>query len=128
MKSLRRYRRRLTRCYELNWIAMLNEPGAENFRLVHGYTRFGIDHSWIEIGDGRIYEADLDRYSTAAEFEAENEPVVERRYTHQQAMLLGSETGNYGPWHEPEHRRPRFATAADRLRAARLERALEQQR
>jgi hypothetical protein len=36
MKSLRRFRNRHKRCYELACEAMLREPDAATFRLVHG--------------------------------------------------------------------------------------------
>lgn len=103
MRSLRRVRRRLHRCYELTFKVILEEPGAEKFVLVHGYIYIdgtAVGHAWIEIGDGRVYDATLNRTIPWHEYTAERGAVVERRYTRVEAARKAADTGNYsGPWH-----------------------------
>src|SRR5262249_56703071 len=41
MKSLSRVRKRWKRCYELAWRVMIEEPGSERVRLVHGWAPQG---------------------------------------------------------------------------------------
>ena len=79
MRSLRRVRRRLHRCYELTFKVMLEEPGAEKFVLVHGYIYIdgtAVGHAWIEIGDGRVYDAVLNRTMPWHEYTAERGAVI----------------------------------------------------
>ena len=102
MKSLRRIHNRDGRCYELSFKVMAEEPGAENFTLVHGTVRFrengfDIDHAWIEVGDGRIYDPTLDCYVTPVEFKTRR-PTVQQRYLRTEMLKLADETRHFGPW------------------------------
>lgn len=102
MKSLKRFRSRQHRCYELSFIAMTREPDAEKFTLVHGYIHiYGVPvgHAWIETGDGRIYDTFLDRYTPCDEYVAEHGAVIERRYPRKEALKLMLDAGHRGPWH-----------------------------
>jgi len=59
MKSLAKIRKRLSRCYELAAKAMLYEPGADQWVLVHGSGvnpdhGVRLHHAWIELNDGRV--------------------------------------------------------------------------
>jgi hypothetical protein len=69
MKSLKRIRKRhrrgYGRCFELAIKAVHEEPGADRFTLVHGTFALASErypHAWIELGDGRIYDAVTDTY------------------------------------------------------------------
>jgi hypothetical protein len=107
MKCLKRVRIRQGRCYELALRIMLYEPGAEKFALVHGRVRESksgfservIEHAWIEINDRMIYDPVLDEYVPGDKYVAGRSAVVERRYTHSEAMEACSEARQYGPWH-----------------------------
>lgn len=102
MKSLARVRSRRHRCYELTFKAMLKEPGAEKFTLVHGYVHIDgqpVAHAWIETGDGMIYDTLLDRHIAWADYAAERDAVIERRYDRMEAVRMVRDTKNHGPWH-----------------------------
>jgi hypothetical protein len=89
-------RNRLGRCYELAWRATVEEPGSEQFTLVHGRTAFG-GHAWVWLPDGRIYDPTLDCHLTKDEYVG---AIAEATYTREQALKALIITGHYGPWHE----------------------------
>jgi hypothetical protein len=109
MKSLRRVRSRKARCFELAFKAMMNEPGAEKFTLVHGYVHTPAPgvfnaHAWIETDDGRVYDATLDVYMPVEQYVVRYGAVIERRYTREEAakMALDRDRVSFcfsGPWH-----------------------------
>jgi hypothetical protein len=106
MKTLQRVRNRLGRCYELAGRVMLHEEGSETFTLVHGIVALGfegrrIEHAWIELPDGRVYEPVLDEYVEATAFDSRAAPSECQRYTRMQAArLIAKHT--WGPWTESE--------------------------
>jgi hypothetical protein len=108
MKSLKRIRNRHRRCYELAMKVMLNEPGADKFTLVHGYTSLGggdsiptREHAWIELEDGEIYDVVKDKYFTQDEYVAGLGRIkVVARYTKVEAATKLTESGHTGPWRE----------------------------
>jgi hypothetical protein len=85
------------------------EPGAEKFALVHGRVcqlkgghadpDLVIGHAWIETEDGTIYDPVLDQYTRWGEYAAERGAVIERRYTHAEAMETLLKFRHFGPWH-----------------------------
>ena len=100
MKCLSRIRNRNRngRCYELTVKAMLHEPGADQFTLVHGEIdgRSGrMPHAWIEIGDGRIYDPSTNNYWPADEWGV---PIA--RYTRREMADQMRKHGHSGPWHD----------------------------
>ena len=95
MKCLKRIRNRRHRCYELAAMVMLNEPGAEQFTLIHGRGEYGLDHAWIDLNDGRVYDPVADTYTPVEEYPG----VVERRYTKMEAACEIDKTSHWGAWH-----------------------------
>lgn len=97
------------RCYELAAKAMIDEPGAERFTLVHGSV-FSLSvgrqirHAWIEVNDGRIYEVDEDIYEPANQYLARRRAVAHYRYSRLEAWRLIRVTGHSGPWTDDERR------------------------
>ena len=70
---------------------MLDEPGADKFRLVHGVVG-GIRHAWIEMPDGQIYDPvnnNMPRHWY----------VAEKRYTRKQMARAMLKHNHHGPWH-----------------------------
>ena len=102
MKSLARIRKRDGRWYELTLTAMLLEPDADRWTLVHGRVWRGlpelIDNAWIELDDGRVYDPVKNVYMPGGQYRSMRRAVGVRRYTKQQAMDLCARTGHYGPW------------------------------
>jgi hypothetical protein len=105
VKYLARVRIRQGRCYELAYRVMLYEPGAGRFSLIHGRIAqlkgmedMLVPHAWIELDDGRIYDPSMHRYFPADEYVASRLAVVERRYSHVEAMSMAVH-GRCGPWH-----------------------------
>jgi hypothetical protein len=102
MKTLSQVRNRNHRCYELCFKAMLYEPAAGNFTLVHGARYIaGIlwaGHAWIETNDGQVYDAVDNAYTPASEYMAS--VIAECRYTKMQAMNHCVSSNHYGPWHD----------------------------
>jgi hypothetical protein len=86
---------------------MLWEPGAERFTLVHGRVRQmkgcgdWIDHAWIDLNDGRVYDVVHDEYIPADEYAASCGAVADRRYSREAAMRrIMMRRGHAGPWHQ----------------------------
>jgi hypothetical protein len=107
MKSLRRIRNRQHRCFELALKAMLDEPGADRFTLVHGNIAPGslrYPHAWIELGDGRVYDAVTDTYEPADQFTAKNRAMVDHRYSREEAISLFLVAPGRSPWTDDERR------------------------
>jgi hypothetical protein len=102
MQALKRIRKRKGRCYELALKVMLDEPGADNFTLVHGRVRAPDDsstgHAWIVDG-GRVYDPVLDRYFDPAVYADTYRATGAVGYTKDEAARLAMEQGHYGPWH-----------------------------
>ncbi len=95
MKSLRRFKHRHGRCYELAAKVMVREPESEGFRLVHGWIsqlRFCgdlIEHAWIEVDAGNtVYDRVSDRYFPAEQYSEERRAIPDRRYSHAETMRL----------------------------------------
>jgi len=110
MKSLARVRKRDGRCYELALTVMLNEPGAEQFTLVHGTVRslsydppLRIGHAWIELGDGRIYDPAADRYEPPKRWW--KQARVQHRYGRSDVAHLVAMFAHNGPWNDEERKR-----------------------
>jgi hypothetical protein len=103
MKSLARIRKRQGRCYELAARVMMDEVGADQFTLVHGYchTRF-FGHAWIELGDGRVFDPVLDVTWSADEYAKRLGAEAEHRYSQMEFAKLMSATRVYGPWTDDE--------------------------
>ena len=109
MKSLAKIRTRLSRCYELAAKAMLYEPGADQWVLVHGSGvnpdhGVRLHHAWIELNDGRVYHADTDVYEPTDWFMTHYQVQVEHCYSRPEAVRLMANTRNYGPWTDDERR------------------------
>ena len=103
MRGLARIRKRDGRCYELALKAMLLEPEADRWTLVHGRVWRGIpgeliDHAWIELDDGRVYDPVKNTYMPGRQYRLMRKVVEVRRYTKQEAMALCAEAKHYGPW------------------------------
>ena|ERR1039458_1250582 len=101
-------RKRQGRCYELALRVMLHEPSAERLTLVHGRISqiknddYLIDHAWIELNDGRIYDPVLDKHTPQDEYVRTRGAVIERQYPRAEAIRVAVKTGHYGPWHRAE--------------------------
>ena len=106
MRSLKRFRNRAQRCFELAFLAMMREPAAEKFTLVHGTIRsahFGsVVHAWIEIGDGRIWDPVTDVYMPTDEYLKKHGAVVERRYTRAEAARMQAANPRCALWHRSD--------------------------
>jgi hypothetical protein len=100
MECLKRVRKRLKRCYELAWIAMDEEPGAEKFTLCHGIgpRPLRVPHAWIETGDGRVYDPTTNAYTPIEDYTG----VAEHRYTQREALRVGCANRHFGPWHHTQ--------------------------
>lgn len=84
---------------------MCREPKAKDFRLVHGrisqlkdYEDMLIDHAWIELADGTVYDPALNEYFTAEQYRSERCAVVDARYSQIEAMRTADQHGRSGPW------------------------------
>jgi hypothetical protein len=114
MKSLARIKKRQGRCWELAMMAMMREPEADRFTLVHGSillawqteTDARIRHAWIELSDGRIYDPVKDSYEPAEQYMTKNRALVEHRYSRVEAARVCTEAKHSGPWTDPD---PRFS-------------------
>jgi hypothetical protein len=107
MQSLKRIRKRWGRCYELAWKVMAYEAGAKDFRLVHGKIvvhGVPIDHAWIALPDGRIYDPVFDEYSAPQDYAKRY--TAEVTYTQKETMHNVATHRHYGRWHYAIKKQP----------------------
>jgi hypothetical protein len=102
VECLKSITERQGRCYELALHAILNEPGAHYFTLVHGrifdamHNRI-IPHAWVEVADS-CYDPVLNDYFPTSLFMTI--AVAEARYDHGQAQEMFAKHQCWGPWHD----------------------------
>jgi hypothetical protein len=100
VQSLKYYRKRQGRCFELAGIAMMEEPGAEKFTLVHGIIHGWIAHAWITLPDGRVYDPCAHAYFSASDYAEKYEAVPEVTYTQKEMFEAMSHARYWGAWHQ----------------------------
>ena len=60
-----------------------------------------LDHAWVELPDGTVWEPASEAIFTAEKFNSMVDPVVEHRYTADEAAKMLS-VGKHGPWSDEE--------------------------
>jgi hypothetical protein len=83
-------------CYLLSLVVVLYEPGGDGFVLCHGRIDGILKHSWVDTGDGNIFDPVLDRTMSADSYL--EHAVVERKYTRRQARQNVNKFSTCGPW------------------------------
>ncbi|MEA3254042.1 MAG: hypothetical protein U9Q17_03735, partial [Chloroflexota bacterium] len=89
-------------CYADAWRFLIKEEEGE---LIHGTVFSGgrrIGHAWVETSTGWVWEPETGRYFTRLGFRNAFAPVVESRYTAEEAAIMAARTKNLGPWSEQE--------------------------
>jgi hypothetical protein len=99
MKTASRVRNRRHRCYELANGIMLEEPGADKFKLVHGIIHGWVGHAWIEVPGDQVYDPVRNTYTLRRVYAITKQAVVEKRYTKKQAARAMLKHHHHGPWH-----------------------------
>ena len=85
-------------CYEDAWRYIIKEQQGE---LVHGRvkTAFGwIHHAWVELPTGYVWEPQNKIYVTKEQFYSLLTPMVDERYSIEEASIMVARTKNFGPW------------------------------
>jgi hypothetical protein len=95
------------KCYYLTSKIMLEEPGAEHWRLVHGRLKYGsadvhpsLAHAWIDLGDGNIYDVHAG-YLSFKDYRKRlvvKGLVVDHVYSHAEVVAWYRLTGRRFPW------------------------------
>jgi len=90
-------------CYPDSWHYLIRQD--EGF-LVHGSVQLSgqgriIDHAWVELPTGWIWEPKTGGYLTIEDFKIFC-PVEEHRYSVEQAAIMAARFGHYGPWTDEE--------------------------
>ncbi len=91
-------------CYADAWRFLIKEEEGE---LIHGTVFSGghrMGHAWVETPTGYVWEPETGRYFTLLGFKDAFAPVVESRYTAEEAAIMAAHTKNLGPWAEEERR------------------------
>ena len=78
-------------CYRIA-LAII-EVGSEALVLVHGRVA-GIEHAWISLDDGRIYDPVAHALIDSANYPA----VIDHRYTKPEALAMATKFQTCGPW------------------------------
>jgi len=92
-------------CYADAWRFVIREGEGT---LVHGTVYSGnrrIGHAWVETATGWIWEPETGKYFTDLGFRANLAPIVESRYTAEEAAIMAARTKHFGPWTEQERQR-----------------------
>ena len=89
-------------CYADSWRFLIKEGEGE---LIHGTVFTGglrMRHAWVETSTGWVWEPQTGRYHTKLGFQATFAPVVEARYTAEEAAIMAARAKHLGPWTEQE--------------------------
>jgi len=100
-------------CYADAWRFVIREGEGE---LIHGTVyseNRRIGHAWVETSTGWIWEPETGRYFTRLGFRDAFAPIIESRYTAEEAAIYTAEEAammaarikNLGPWSEQDRRR-----------------------
>jgi len=92
-------------CYADAWRFVIREGEGD---LIHGTVYSGnrrIGHAWVETSTGWIWEPETGKYFTDLGFRANLAPIVESRYTAEEAAIMAARTKHFGPWTEQERQR-----------------------
>jgi len=92
-------------CYADAWRFVIREGEGE---LIHGTVYSGnrrIGHAWVETSTGWVWEPETGRYFTRLGFQDSFAPVIESKYTAEEAAIMAARTKNLGPWSKQESRR-----------------------
>jgi hypothetical protein len=105
METLKYKRKRRGRCYELAATAMLDEPEADHWKLVHGAVWAHIlvqymDHAWIALPDGRVYDPVFHEYFEAQRYAERYHAIPAHKYSREGMVAHMNRTGHYGSWHD----------------------------
>jgi hypothetical protein len=92
---IRRFRKRVGRCYELAYAYIRDSDDASDWMIIHGETaQIPTGHAWLRRGE-TVYDPVLDQYLSVDEYKA----TEHARYPKKEAIRLGIAQGHYGPWH-----------------------------
>lgn len=91
-------------CYAEAWRFLLRE---EEGVLVHGRVFAGaplqpINHAWVELPTGFIWEPSSQSLIKIDEFKSAFKPEEDYRYDIKQAAIMATRTRNLGPWTKEE--------------------------
>ena len=94
-------RKRQGRCYELAGQGILNTTSNDSVLLCHGLVTnldgTTIDHAWLEVDEGQIYDPVLDKVISLRMYSLRVAKVI-MRYTKLEAAKLMTKTSHWGPW------------------------------
>jgi len=89
-------------CYPDAWRYVMRHPEAV---LAHGTAiSLGkrIGHAWVELPDGTVWEPTSQAIFPIERFYALVDPIVEDRYTSEEAAIMVARVGKHGPWSAEE--------------------------
>ena len=89
-------------CYEGAWRFLIKEEEGE---LIHGTLFSGgrrMGHAWVETPTGWVWEPETGKFFAAVGFKGAFAPIIESRYTVEEAAIMTARTKNFGPWSEQE--------------------------
>ncbi len=89
-------------CYEDAWRFLIKEEEGE---LIHGTLFSGgrrMGHAWVETLTGWVWEPATGKFFAALGFKDAFAPVIEARYTAEEAAIMAARTKNLGPWTKQE--------------------------
>lgn len=89
-------------CYEDAWRYVIREEEGE---LVHGTVLSEgrrIGHAWVELLSDYIWEPETGKYFTPDGFQVAASPVVEHKYSVEEAAIMAAKSGHHGPWTDVE--------------------------
>jgi len=89
-------------CYADAWRFLIKEEEGE---LIHGTLFSGgrrMGHAWVETESGYVWEPETGRFFTRLGFDSSFAPIIESRYTAEEAAIMAARTKHLGPWSEQE--------------------------
>ena len=97
------FKDRLGNCYRLAAQYAIANRGKLIHGSIEGMGKPRLDHAWVELDDGSVWEPTLGQLFDANIFEIFASPIVHTRYnTWQEASLLALHTEHWGPWEKED--------------------------
>lgn len=97
-------------CYQDAWRFLKREGEGTliHGRVFAGYPQRWMDHAWVELPSGLIYEPTNEEYMDRKEFYDKFKAEVIDRYTLEEAAIQALRSGNFGPWVMDKERGMRY--------------------
>lgn len=106
----KRFKQRLGKCYELaGHFVSRNHDCTLVHGSIQGFDNPRIKHAWVELPDGRIYEAVAGKVIDAVMYDVFFNPIEDQRYDYMATLRATCQHGYWGAWGDKENHKKMVA-------------------